>query len=275
MRKLAFLTIAVILVAMLAKCAGGDETPPVISDISVIGVTETRATITWTTDEPADRQVMYSTMPLYSSVVQPTLTPLDANLVISHNVITSGVSANASYYYMVISKDASGNEAVSGEYTFTTVSPDEIATFPDANLETVVRRAISKREGDIYQSDLEELVELDAWAKDITNLAGLEYCTSLTKLHLEDNQIGDLAPLQNLTSLTWLDLWDNQIGNISPLQNLASLKALSIDGNQISDISPLQNLDSLTLLQPGRNNISDISPLSKLSNLTELNLADN
>ena len=40
--------------------------------------------------------------------------------------------------------------------------PDEVITFPDANLEAVIREAISKPTGDIYQSDLEALTELRA-----------------------------------------------------------------------------------------------------------------
>src|SRR3990167_9400756 len=37
-----------------------DTTPPIISDIQAVNVTENSATITWTTDEPSDSKVIYS-----------------------------------------------------------------------------------------------------------------------------------------------------------------------------------------------------------------------
>jgi Leucine-rich repeat (LRR) protein len=95
----------------------------------------------------------------------------------------------------------------------------DIVTFPDPNLEAAIREVIGESEGDIYQSDLEGLTELDTANKSITNLNGLEHCTSLTKLGLNDNQISDLSPLQNLTSLTQLWLDNNQISDIEPLVN--------------------------------------------------------
>jgi hypothetical protein len=102
----------------------GDKIPPTITNILVTGVTETSATITWTTDEPATSQVMYSTMPLYSSVVQPTIAPLDEILVTSHSVIISGLITGTTYYYMVISKDAAGNEEISKDFSFSTITID-------------------------------------------------------------------------------------------------------------------------------------------------------
>jgi Leucine-rich repeat (LRR) protein len=44
---------------------------------------------------------------------------------------------------------------------------------------------------------LRGLTELDAANKSITNLNGLEYCTSLTQLWLDNNQISDIEPLVN------------------------------------------------------------------------------
>jgi len=88
---------------------------------------------------------------------------------------------------------------------------------PDANLEAVVREAIGKPMGDIYPSDLAGLTYLYASSRDISDVTGLEHCTSLEFLHLDDNQINDISPLANLTSLTELDLDGNQISDIAPL----------------------------------------------------------
>ena len=95
--------------------------------------------------------------------------------------------------------------------------------FIDPELEAAVRDAIAVATGPIYSSDLGELTQLDASARNITDLTGLEYATSLTTLNLVSNQISDISPLANLTNLT-LGLWlsHNQISDISALANLTS-----------------------------------------------------
>ena len=155
------------------------------------------------------------------------------------------------------------------------VLADEVVTFPDPNLEAAIREAINKTEGDIYQSDLDNLTSLDANIRNIIDLTGLEHCTSLTYLHLYYNQISDISPVSNLTSLTYLHLGYNQISDISPLSNLTSLTDLYLYNNQISDISPVSNLTSLTKLYLRGNQISDISPVSNLTSLTVLGLEYN
>jgi len=157
-----------------------------------------------------------------------------------------------------------------------TTPPPETVTFPDGNLEVVIRDALGKPEGEeITVADLVELTELRVWFGHITDLSGLEYCTGLNELNLDWNQISDISPLSSLTSLTRLTLVSNQISDISPLSNLTSLTRLYLYGNQISDISPLSNLTSLTELNLSQNQISDITPLSNLTSLTYLSLRGN
>lgn len=92
-----------------------DETSPVISAVFVSDITETGATITWTTDEGADSLVAYGTTVDYGSE-----TNLDTELVTSHSVNLSGLTADTTHHFRVKSKDASDNEAVSEDYTFMT-----------------------------------------------------------------------------------------------------------------------------------------------------------
>jgi outer membrane lipoprotein-sorting protein len=123
MRKIALLTMVIILAALLAGCAKGkevDKTPPVISEISASSITETGAVITWTTDEDSTSQVEYGTTSAYGST-----TTLNENLVTSHSVTLSELTSGTTYHYRVKSKDASGNEKNSGDYTFITASPGE------------------------------------------------------------------------------------------------------------------------------------------------------
>jgi len=152
---------------------------------------------------------------------------------------------------------------------------DEVVNFPDPNLEAVIRKAIGKPTGDIYESDLAGLTRLVALDRDIIDLTGLECCTSLTTLLLPKNQISDIAPLSNLTSLLTLYISGNNISDVSPLSNLTSLTRLNLRRNQISDISALSSLTSLTNLYLNGNQISDVSPLSSLTRLTNLYLNGN
>jgi hypothetical protein len=121
MKKVVLGTVLVLLLlAVLPGCGNGkeaDTTAPVISAVSATGITISGTTITWTTDEAATSQVEYGQTTSYGSV-----TTLDTNLVTSHSVSLSGLSASTAYHYRVKSKDASQNEAVSGDFPFTTAA---------------------------------------------------------------------------------------------------------------------------------------------------------
>ena len=70
-------------------------TPPVISAVAAaVGSGGNTATITWTTDEPADSQVAYGTDP--NSLM---LAASDGSLVTSHTVTLTGLTPAMPYYY--------------------------------------------------------------------------------------------------------------------------------------------------------------------------------
>jgi hypothetical protein len=94
-----------------------DTTPPVISAVAASSITASGATITWTTNEAGDSQVDYGPTTAYGSS-----TALDATLVTAHSQTLSGLAAGTLYHYRVKSRDAAGNLAVSGDFTFTTVA---------------------------------------------------------------------------------------------------------------------------------------------------------
>jgi phosphodiesterase/alkaline phosphatase D-like protein len=92
-----------------------DATAPVISSVRSDNITASRTNITWTTNEAATTQVEYGLTTAYGAT-----TSLDTNLVTSHSVSLTSLSNNSTYHYRVISKDASNNQAVSADGTFTT-----------------------------------------------------------------------------------------------------------------------------------------------------------
>jgi len=86
----------------------------VISSVQAVDITASGATITWTTNEAATAQVEYGLTTEWGSRAN-----LDA-LATSHSVELAGLEADTTYHYRVMSKDATDNEAVSLDQTFTT-----------------------------------------------------------------------------------------------------------------------------------------------------------
>ncbi len=97
-----------------------DTTPPNIFDVGASDVTNNSATIGWITDEPATSQVEYGLNTNYGFS-----TALSPSLVTIHSQTLTGLSSSTLYHYRVRSIDAVGNQAISSDYTFTTLAhPD-------------------------------------------------------------------------------------------------------------------------------------------------------
>jgi hypothetical protein len=99
-----------------------DSTPPIITEVAAINVTDTAATITWTTDEASNSVVRYGTTTDLGSEAS------DAAMVISHSITLAGLTPGTAYYYEAQSTDATGNAAIDDNsgayYSFTTEVPD-------------------------------------------------------------------------------------------------------------------------------------------------------
>jgi len=93
-----------------------DTTPPVISDINVSNIGQFSADISWTTNEDADGQIEF----LGPCPATGCLTPLVSTLTTNHLINISGLIADTTYTYRVISTDSSGNTATSSNFTFVT-----------------------------------------------------------------------------------------------------------------------------------------------------------
>jgi len=100
--------------------SGPDITPPTISGISAINITQVGATVIWTTNEPANSKVEYGLTDAYElGEVSAT------DFVTSHSLAVSGLLENTTYHFRVTSADASGNTTVSGDNTFVTLAPPD------------------------------------------------------------------------------------------------------------------------------------------------------
>ncbi len=106
-----------------------DNQGPIISNVCAINITATSATIIWNTSEPATSSVEYGLDNSYGII-----TPEDPNLVTSHSVDLSGLTPCTTYHFRVVSKDALGNETISGDYTFKTLCEVEIPPLPECKV---------------------------------------------------------------------------------------------------------------------------------------------
>ncbi|MCK6561741.1 VCBS repeat-containing protein [candidate division KSB1 bacterium] len=96
-----------------------DVTPPVITNIAAGNLSDSTAQITWETNELSDSQVEYGLTAAYGA-----LSLLDTSRVAQHAVMLANLLADTTYHFRVKSKDAAGNLAVSGDFTFVTPAGD-------------------------------------------------------------------------------------------------------------------------------------------------------
>jgi hypothetical protein len=98
------------------------EAEPIISSISSGSPTTTSATITWTTDEAANSEVVFGTTTSYGSASS------SASLVTSHSITLSGLATSTAYHFAVVSTDGSNKTSTSTDQTFTTATVLDSAT---------------------------------------------------------------------------------------------------------------------------------------------------
>jgi PQQ-like domain len=90
--------------------------PPTISTVQATAISNSAATITWTTSTPANSQVNYGTV----AGTYPMSTTLNPALETSHSEALTGLNPNTTYHYQVVSVDAYSQSVASGDLTFTT-----------------------------------------------------------------------------------------------------------------------------------------------------------
>jgi len=104
------------------------DASPTLSNPSVQH-TNTTATLTWTTNEPTQGQVYWSSTPLqYNEAIGPRQQPYvsgnlaldDGGLQTSHTVTVSNLQTNTTYYYLVRSIDNVGNMSMAWPSSFHT-----------------------------------------------------------------------------------------------------------------------------------------------------------
>jgi hypothetical protein len=94
-----------------------DVLPPAILSLGASNITETAATITWSTDENSDAQVEYGLDTTYQNT-----SPLNSFLTTAHSVNLIALTPGTLYHYCVKSKDSAGNLSISSDQMISTLA---------------------------------------------------------------------------------------------------------------------------------------------------------
>jgi len=103
-----------------------DLTSPIISEIEIAEITRNSVRISWKTNELAVPQINYGLTLDYKKTI------IGKSFLISHSVLLDGLLANTIYRFEIIAIDRGGNRTSSGDRTFKTLAPPDIA--PPANV---------------------------------------------------------------------------------------------------------------------------------------------
>jgi phosphodiesterase/alkaline phosphatase D-like protein len=105
-----------------------DVTAPTIANVRVASAFSTWASVTWTTDEPADGQAQFGATAQYGNA-----TPVEPSYSTTHVASIGGLQPNSTYHFRVLSRDPYGNLAASSDVTLTTTDGTavQVLTFDD------------------------------------------------------------------------------------------------------------------------------------------------
>ncbi len=218
----------------------------------------------------------------------------NTSVVIVENGVATGISEGTA----VITVWSEEDESIYDSCTVT-VFEDGIVVLTDDEIEKLVRMEARKPDGDIYKSDVYNMIFLgdywvnlkarsladliyfpnvkDMWihSEELNDLEPLIYCKKLEHLVIVGCTTYDIGVIAELTELKSLLIKDVEIINPKPIKKLAKLEDLRMINTGLNDISFLSGMTNLTYLSLDNNDIRYINAVSGLLNLTSLNLDNN
>jgi len=170
--------------------------------------------------------------------------------------------------------------------------PAQEVSIPDPGLNAAIREALEKPIGPLTEQDLLGLTELNAEARNISNLQGLEAAANLTVLDLQSNRLSNLSfpngltnlnllyislnPLTNcflpagLTNLTTLVIEEAKLTSLTVPADMTALTVLDLYGNRFGSINLPENLTRLDFLDLSANGLTNLNLPAGLTALTQL-----
>lgn len=142
------------------------------------------------------------------------------------------------------------------------------------------------------------LRSLSAYCCLLASLDGIEQCTRLEELFLQQNGVADLGfalaslrclrqvrldrnrlcrlpSLQSCSQLRFLGLSFNGLTSLEGLQGLQSLEELRVNGNRLTSLRSLRSLPSLRTLEAARNQLQSVDGVQALPSLESLQVDGN
>lgn len=172
-----------------------------ISNIS-LSVTDTRATLTWSSSLPTTGNVQYGTTSSYGNSVS------DTTLGISHSVTIPSLSSSTTYHYLLSSTDQSSNTASLTDKTFNTSPSGETTT-----VTTTVTSTVTNTVREVYKdvilpsikikTDLGKIYEsaplIEFVVSDESGISRIRYSTD-SGINWQNLDIEDMIGKKQITS---------------------------------------------------------------------------
>ncbi|MCB2200551.1 hypothetical protein KQI63_14170 [bacterium] len=188
----------------------------------------------------------------------------------------SGLEAFTTYFWRVQVVDAAGEEvAMSPTYRFTTIGTDYGVTFPDSELDRVVRELISIPEGDLHTSDVNRIDAIMARDEGIVDLTGLNSLPLLGTLNVSLNPIEDLSPLADNRAILTLQIEGIPASDLTPIGDMHNLLTLNASGMANAGWDSLVALTQIRQLIADNVGAQITDPVSQMDWLLYLSLASN
>ena len=157
-----------------------------------------------------------------------------------------------------------------------TVSPDVeqyfALTFPDAQQEQAVRKALGNPAENIYRRHLADITDLTFCGHMVLEDLERVLITEDGRCLVNDAPVGmgkveDLTLFSDMIRLEKLALICQPLGSLAPLDSLVLLRELNLAGSTVDDLGDLTNLPSLEILHLEHSGVRDLTPLDAFPNL--------
>lgn len=143
-------------------------------------------------------------------------------------------------------------------------------------------KVLPKRIININRAVIDNMNLLSFQNKSITDLTGLENCSELVTLYLQDNNIQTISQLEACTKIQTLNLANNPNikDNNSAIEKMSNLYDLDLSNTGMTKIDSINNLTNsvktlrMTVLNISNNGLEDIEGIEKITTLQKLYLAN-
>lgn len=189
-----------------------DTAAPVISNIAVTPTTTT-ASIVWDTNESASYKLWYGT----TSPVVVSGTPDKTGGANTHqSVALSGLSADTTYYFVIVARDASGNTSTSTQQSFKTV------VIPDTTAPAI---------SDLSATAITASTATISWSTNESATGKVKYGTTTPLANILENTTLSLSHSLNLTGLTASSTYHYVVSSTDSAGNTANSAELTFVTN--------------------------------------------